>query len=119
MATTIHTIDAEGKTLGRVASVAAKALLGKNETDFTKNNVADVLVKITNASKTKMTEKRMLETLHETYSGYPGGLKFKTNAKILAQKGKGVSELYKLAVYNMLPNNKLRARMMKRLTITD
>ncbi|MBP6931406.1 MAG: uL13 family ribosomal protein [Candidatus Pacebacteria bacterium] len=119
MATITHKIDAEGKTLGRVASVAAHALLGKNESDFTKNNVADVLVYITNASKTKMSEKRMLETLHETYSGRPGGLKFKTNAKIISQKGKGFIELYRLAVYNMLPNNKLRPRMMKRLTITD
>lgn len=119
MATIKHTIDASGKTLGRVASVAARALLGKNEVEFTKNNIADVQVYITNAGKTKMTEKRMLETQHETYSGRPGGLKFKTNAKILAQKGKGVAELYRLAVYNMLPNNKLRPRMMKRLTITD
>lgn len=119
MATIKHTIDASGKTLGRVASVAAHALLGKNEVEFTKNNVADVHVSIVNAGMTKMTEKRTLETKHETYSGRPGGLKFKTNAKILAQKGKGVAELYRLAVYNMLPNNKLRPRMMKRLIITD
>lgn len=117
--TTTYTIDAEGKVLGRLSSVAAKALLGKDLPDFTKNKVADVKVNIINASKTKMTEQRMKETLHETYSGYPGGFKTKTNEKIVNTKGKGFAELYRLAIYNMLPNNKLRPLMMKRLTIKE
>ena len=75
---------------------------------------ASVLVYITNASKTKMSERRMKDTLHERYSGYPGGQKFDTNEKIVKKKGwKG---LYELAVYGMLPDNKLRPLMMKRLT---
>ncbi len=118
MKTTI-TIDAEGKSLGRVASACAKELMGKNRADYTPNIAPQVIVTIINASKTKMTEKRMLNTLHERYSGYPGGLKVATNAKIIAQEGKGVAELYKLAVYNMLPSNKLRAIMMKNLIIKD
>jgi large subunit ribosomal protein L13 len=115
--TTVHTIDASGKVLGRVASAAAKALMGKNSADYTANKVSDVRVYIKNASKTKMTEKRMKETLHETYSGQPGGFKLKTNEKILDKKG--WIGLYELAVYGMLPSNKLRPLMMKRLTITD
>ncbi len=116
MATT-HTIDASGKTFGRVASAAAKALMGKNSPEYVANQVADVRVYITNAAKTKMSERRMTETLHETYSGYPGGFKQKTNQKIVDKKGwKG---LYELAVYGMLPTNKLRPLMMKRLTITE
>ncbi len=71
MATT-HTIDAEGKTFGRIASAAAKALMGKTSPDYVANQVADVRVYITNAGKTKMSERRMKETLHERYSGYPG-----------------------------------------------
>lgn len=114
-----YTIDAEGKILGRVASVAAKALLGKDLPNFTKNKVADVKVTIINANKTKMSERRMNETLHERYSGQPGGFKTKTNAKIISQKGKGFAELYRLAIYNMLPNNKLRPLSMKRLTISE
>ncbi len=115
--TTTHTIDAEGKTLGFVASATAKILMGKNSTDYVPNKVADVLVIIKNASKTKTTERRMKDTLHETYSGQPGGFKTKTNEKILDTKGwKG---LYELAVYGMLPSNKLRPLMMKRLTIKD
>lgn len=115
--TKVHKIDATGKTLGRVASAAAKALMGKTEVDYAANKVADVEVHIENASKTKMSEKRLNETLHETYSGQPGGFKVKTNSKIMEKKG--WAGLYELAVYGMLPNNKLRSQMMKRLTITD
>lgn len=115
--TTTYTIDAEGKTLGRVASEAAKCLIGKKTPDYTTNKVADVLVVISNASKTKTTEKRMKETLHERYSGQPGGFRKETNEKIVDKKGwKG---LYELAVYGMLPVNKLRPLMMKRLIIKD
>ena len=115
--TKTHTIDATGKTLGRVASAAAKALMGKTSADYAPNKVSDVLVYITNVGKTKTTEARMTNTMHETYSGYPGGFKEKTNAEVIAKKGwKG---LYELAVYGMLPANKLRPLMMKRLTITE
>lgn len=115
--TTVHTIDASGKTLGRVASATAKALMGKTTPDYVPNQVADVRVYIVNAKLTKMSERRMKETLHERYSGYPGGFKTDTNAKIVDKKGwKG---LYELAVYGMLPSNKLRPLMMKRLTITE
>jgi large subunit ribosomal protein L13 len=112
-----YTIDAEGKTLGFISSAAAKILMGKTSIDYVPNKVADVIVTITNASKTKMSERRMKETLHETYSGHPGGFKTKTNAKIIDKKG--WQGLYELAVYGMLPANKLRPLMMKRLTIKD
>jgi len=115
--TKLHTIDAEGKTLGRVASAAAKVLMGKTTPDYVPNKVADVKVEIINARKTKATDARMMTTLHEKYSGFPGGFKLSTNNEIITKKGwKG---LYELAVYGMLPNNKLRPLMMKHLTITD
>jgi len=115
--TKTYTIDASGKILGRVASEAAKELMGKNRPDYVANKVTDIKVSIINASKTKMTESRMNETLHETYSGFPGGFKTKTNAKIIEKKG--WKNLYELAVYGMLPSNKLRPLMMKNLTITE
>ncbi|MFA6251643.1 MAG: uL13 family ribosomal protein [Candidatus Paceibacterota bacterium] len=115
--TKTYTIDASGKVFGRVASEAAKDLMGKNLPNYVANQVADVFVIITNASLTKMSERRMNETLHERYSGQPGGFKEETNAKIVEKKGwKG---LYELAVYGMLPANKLRPKMMKRLTIKE
>lgn len=114
---TTYTIDASGKVFGRVASEAAKNLMGKNLPTYTANKVADVLVVIINASKTKMTERRMNETLHERYSGQPGGFRESTNAKIVEKKGwKG---LYELGIYGMLPANKLRPIMMKHLTIKE
>ena len=115
--TTTYTIDAKDKTLGYVASATAKILMGKNSPDYTANKVADVLVTITNASKTKISERRLNETLHERYSGQPGGFKTETSAKILEKKGWKV--LYELGVYGMLPSNKLRPLMMKHLIIKD
>ena len=113
-----HTIDATGKSLGRVASKAAKLLLGKESaTDYARNKAISIEVEITNASKAKFTEKKLRETLHERYSGYPGGLK-QLSAALVADK-KGFSELFKLAVYGMLPGNKLRPLRMKNLTITE
>ena len=117
MATIIYTIDATDKTLGVVSSAAAKSLMGKNTVDYTPNKVSDVRVYIKNASKTKMSERRMNETLHERYSGHPGGLRFSTNAEIIGKKG--WIGLYELAITGMLPSNKLRPKMMKRLTINE
>jgi len=112
-----HTIDAKGKSLGRVATQAAVLLMGKNTPAFEKNTVASIKVTNVNASQIKQTAKKLKETLHERYSGHPGGLKFRSNEQIIAKKGFG--ELFKLAVYGMLPTNKLRPLMMKNLTITD
>jgi large subunit ribosomal protein L13 len=115
--TKIHTINAEGKVLGRVASTAAKILMGKTTPDYVANKVADVSVVIENVAKTKMTDKRKEETIHERYSGQPGGFRTHTNAEIINKKG--WKKLYELAVYGMLPANKLRPLIMKRLKIKE
>lgn len=112
-----HTIDAKNKKLGRVASQAAVLLMGKNTPEFAKNTVADVKVHITNASKLDINAKKIAEKEYASYSGYPGGLKF-NQAKMLIEK-KGTGELLKKAVYGMLPTNKLRARMIKSLIISE
>ena len=112
-----HTIDATNKALGRVASQAAKILLGKQTTNYARNVVAKETVEIINASKAKFTENKLRDTLHERYSGYPGGLKFLTSAMVASKKG--YSELFNLAVYGMLPGNKLRKERMKNLKVTE
>lgn len=112
-----YTINAEGKILGRVASEAAKILIGKNFPGYKPNKISNVSVIIENASKTKMSESRMNDIFHEKYSGHPGGLKKETNAKILEKKG--WKELYEMTIYGMLPGNKLRPKIMKNLTIND
>lgn len=117
MATTIHTIDAKDQSLGRLASKVAAILNGKTTTDFTKNRVSDVTVKVVNASKVKLTGKKMEQSIHKTYSGYPGGLKEKNFTNVVEKKG--YSELIKHAVYGMLPKNRLQDLRMKNLVIED
>ena len=112
-----HTINADGKALGRIASEAAALLNAKDSIHFVKNRVADVTVTVTNASKLKVTGNKMNESVHKSYSGYPGGLK-EMPLKYVVEK-KGYAELFRLAVYGMLPGNKLRPIMMKNLTIKE
>ena len=110
-------IDASGQAIGRVASVAAKELMGKNTTAYEKNILPEIHVTIVNASKMKISDKKLTEKLYERYSGYPGGLTFKNLKEVIAKKG--YEEVIRLAVYGMLPANKLRPRIMKYLTVND
>jgi large subunit ribosomal protein L13 len=112
-----HTIDAKDKKLGRLASQVAVLLMGKNTPEFQRNIVADVKVHVTNASKLKIDPKKIEDKEYAFYSGYPGGLKMKAAKTII--KNKGVSEIFKEAVYGMLPTNKLRSKMIKNLIISE
>ncbi len=112
-----HTIDAQNKKLGRIASEAAKLLMGKNRTDFVRNAIPDVTVKIVNAGKIDITNKKLNTKSYKSYSGYPGGLKEVSMKKLVADKGN--KEAFRKAVSGMLPKNKLRDRMMKNLIITE
>ncbi|MCX6753330.1 MAG: uL13 family ribosomal protein [Candidatus Nomurabacteria bacterium] len=110
-------IDASGRTLGRVATEAAMHLMGKTSAKFERNVFSGLPVTIVNASKLKITMKKLEEIQHTKYSGYPGGLRI-TKGKETMEK-KGLKELVKLAIYQMLPDNKLRRKMMLGLEITD
>lgn len=110
-------IDAKGRTLGRVASEAAFALMGKDSVSYERNTNSNAKVNIKNASKISITPKKLATIDHKSYSGYPGGLRTMTAA--FTVKTKGYSELVKLAIYRMLPGNKLRREMMKNLTIEE
>lgn len=112
-----HTIDAKGKRLGRVASEAAHYLMGKHQTNFAKNVVADVEVEIVNVGELKIAPKKLEQSKHLRYSGYPGGLKERTFQEVINKSGH--QELVRKAVYGMLPGNRLRPHLMKRLTITS
>ncbi len=113
-----YTIDAGGQTLGRVASAAAKALMGKTRADYTPNIQSDVKVSIVNASKLYSREKKRNQKTYTTYSGYPGGLKFETMAQLVARKG-GNGEALRRAISRMLPRNTMKTARMKNLTITE
>lgn len=112
-----YTIDATNKKLGRVASEAAVFLIGKNKADFARNKVSGAVVEIVNASKADVGEKKLLQKRYVRYSGYPGGLKSPTMKNVIEKKGYG--EVFTLAVYGMIPPNKLRPRIMKNLTVTE
>jgi large subunit ribosomal protein L13 len=109
----VYTIDAEGRSLGRVATEAASVLMGKNDINFKRNVAPDVKVKIINSSKVKMTRKKLKQKEYANYSGYPGGLKMQTLENLVSKKGYG--EAVRKAVRGMLPSNKLRPIMMKNL----
>ena len=115
--TSEHTIDAKNRTIGRVASEAANFLMGKDMASFVRNAAPKVKVNIVNASKTKVTQKKMIEKVYYSFSGYPGGRKGESLEKVLSKKG--FNEVYINAVYGMLPKNKLRKLMMKNLHITE
>ncbi len=114
---TKHIIDAQNKKLGRVASEAAILLMGKNTPEFARNIVPDVHVEIINTSKADISEKKKNEKFYLTYSGYPGGQKNEKLHKLIDRKG--VEEAFRRAVKGMLPDNKLKAVMMTKLTITQ
>ncbi len=109
------TIDAKGKTLGRVASAAAKVLLGKHKPTFVKNAVMGEEVTITNSSLIKISGDKARQKEYLRYSGYPGGLKRESYAMLTARKGE--KEAIRKAVLGMLPKNRLQMKRIKLLTI--
>ncbi len=111
-----YTVDAAGRTLGRVASDAASALLGKKSAQYVQNFVLPVTVTITNASKLSMSERRIKGKDYVHYTGYPGGLR--TTSLTQLRDKKGIEEVLRKAVDGMIPRNKLRKDRMKRLVIT-
>jgi large subunit ribosomal protein L13 len=112
-----YTLDAQDKKIGRVASEAAKILMGKNTVTYARNAVPNVEVEIINASKAEVDLRKYSVELKARYSGLPSGIQTDTVGLVIAKKGK--KELFRRAVSGMLPRNKLRAKMIKRLKISE
>ena len=112
-----YSIDAKGKTIGRVATEAARILMGKNTVAYARNKAGEGTVTITNAAKLSINEKKRLVKKYKRFSGYVGGLKEEGLESLAARRG--YREILKLAVYGMLPGNKLRPLRMKRLIIEE
>lgn len=111
-----YTIDATDRTLGRVASEAAHALLGKRSVHFAKNQAIPVTVTVTNANKLHLPLRRTEGKVYTRYTGYPGGLREMTMAEMITKKG--IAEVVKKTVDGMIPRNKLRKPRMKNLVVT-
>lgn len=112
-----YTIDAAGQSLGRVASAAAKMLMGKHLPDYTPNIRSQVRVTVSNASKLTTRERKMEQKTFTRYSGYPGGLKIETLGNLT--KRAGYREAVRRAVARMLPNNTMRTARLKNLVVTE
>ncbi|MEK7132674.1 MAG: 50S ribosomal protein L13 [Patescibacteria group bacterium] len=111
-----YTIDASGKTLGRIASLVAKTLMGKTEPGYTPHTPSSIKVNVVNASKLSISDRKKLGKKYTTYSGYPGGLK--TEALGALRNRKGNSEPLRRAILRMLPRNTMLAGRMKNLKIS-
>lgn len=112
-----HTIDATGKTIGRVASEAAKLLIGKHMVTFARNLAPVLKVEVTNAAKLKIAENKRDQKVYKSFSGYPGGLKEHSMDHKIGKAG--YSALITNAVKGMLPKNRLQDKMLKNLVVTE
>lgn len=109
-----YLVDAEGKTLGRLASQIARLLRGKHKPVFTPNHDLGDFVVVINAEKVKLTGKRpeLKELYHNT--GYPGGARFEAFKDLVKTKPEYVMEH---AVRGMLPHSRLGRRIIKKLKV--
>lgn len=109
-----HIIDANGQILGRLATKIVLILRGKNKANFNYNVDGGDFVEIVNIGQMKVTGKKMDQKIYYRHSGWIGNMKQETMAKAFE---KDPSKILKLAVSRMLPKNRTRAPMLKRLTI--
>ncbi|MBX4195497.1 50S ribosomal protein L13 [Candidatus Parcubacteria bacterium] len=112
-----YTFDATNKKPGRLATEVAVLLMGKNRADFAKNKIPDVEIEVTNANLMSFDANKLRDKTYASHSGYPGSLKLPNMQEVLDKKGG--KEILRRAVLGMLPKNKLRPQMIKRVKITD
>ncbi len=107
-------IDADGQTLGRLATEVARRLLGKDKPIYTPGvDVGDFVI-IVNASKVQVTGERLDDKTYYRHSGYPSGLKRISMRDLMAKSPERVIEL---AVWGMLPHNRFGRKLIKKLRV--
>jgi large subunit ribosomal protein L13 len=109
-----HVIDAQGKVLGRMASEIAKVLRGKHKPIFTPNLDTGDFVVVVNARGVKLTGKKLEKKVYYRHTEYPGGIREKAAAVMLAERPE---ELVRLAVKGMLPKNRLSRKLVSKLKV--
>ena len=109
-----YVVDANGKTLGRVASQVARILRGKHKPQFTPNSDMGDFVIVVNAEKVKVTGKRMEQKEYFHYTGYPGGAVFQQIKDVIKTHPERVIEH---AVKGMIPHTKLGRQIIKKLKV--
>lgn len=109
-------VDAESKTLGRLASEVAKVIRGKNKPDFTPHVDCGDNVIVINADKVRLTGKKWTDRVYLSYTGYPGGQKATTPRQL---KEKSSTLLVERAVRGMLPKNRLGRQLFNNLFVYE
>lgn len=109
-----HLVDADGKTLGRVATEIARLLRGKHKPEFTPNADLGDFVVVVNASKVRLTGKRAELKQYFHYTGYPGGATWEKFQDVLR---KHPERVFEHAIKGMLPHNRLGRQIFKKLKV--
>lgn len=109
-----HLIDAKGKILGRLAVEISDKLRGKSKTNYVPYLDMGDFVVVTNAKGVKVSGKKAQDKKYYSHSMYPGGLKVKTFGEVIESRPE---DIIKHAVKGMLPNNKLRSKLLKKLYV--
>jgi large subunit ribosomal protein L13 len=111
---TWYVVDAQGKTLGRLATRISRVLQGKHKPDYTPHADTGDFVVVVNAEKIHLTGNKWSDKIYYKHSQYPGGMTERTAGDI---RSKHPTRLIEYAVRGMLPVNRLRANRLKRLRI--
>jgi large subunit ribosomal protein L13 len=109
-----YVVDAEGQTLGRLATRIADALRGKRKPEYTPHVDTGDFVIVVNAEKVRVTGDKRSDKLYHRHSGYPGGLRSRTLGEMLERRPE---EVIRLAVRGMLPRNRLGRKQLTKLKI--
>ena len=109
-----YVVDAEGRTLGRLATEIAKTLRGKNKPQYTPHvDVGDFVV-VVNAEKVVVTGKKAEQKVYRRHSGYPGGMKETSYGRMMERRPE---EILRRAVYGMMPKTRLARQQLRKLKI--
>lgn len=109
-----YLVDAQGQTLGRLASRIARVLMGKDKPHFAPHLDGGDYVVVVNAEKVRVTGKKLEQMTYYRHSGYPGGLRQMTLGELLKRRP---TRAVRLAVKGMLPKNRLGRAMLRKLKV--
>ena len=109
-----YVVDAEGKTLGRLATQIADALRGKRKPEYTPHIDTGDFVIVVNAEKIAVTGNKRESKQYHRHSGYPGGLRSRSLADMLERRPE---EVIRIAVKGMLPRNRLARQQLRKLKV--
>lgn len=109
-----YVIDAEGRTLGRLATEIARLLRGKTKPQYTPHVDTGDFVVVVNADRVNVTGRKAEQKLYRRHTGYPGGLKEVSYERMMDRKP---TEIVRKAVYGMMPKTRLARQQFKKLKI--